>query len=123
MLDEPDEIDQIPSPAVLLVAWEREGMELLCEVLGYRIHREPGALESKELEHWIRQVLLERAHDDIGDAQVNLEMDELIAHQPTRDCEPEAAAGRAVEGAGGGAGFIREPVAKVGGESACQEDR
>jgi hypothetical protein len=76
--DEPGEVHEVASPGVLDVAREREGMELLGNVLVDRIDREARSPEAQPLEDRIGKVRLELANDDVGSADVDLEPDEPI---------------------------------------------
>jgi hypothetical protein len=77
--DEPDKVHEISSPGVLDVAREREGMELLGNVLVDRIDREARSPEAQPLEDRIGKVRLELANDDVGSADVDLEPDRRLS--------------------------------------------
>jgi hypothetical protein len=98
VVHEPDKVDEITSSGVLDVPRERQGVELLGEVLVDGIDREPRPPEAEPLEDRVGEVGLEVLDDDIGGADINLEADELRAREACDDEEPQTTAGRGVEG-------------------------
>lgn len=97
MADEPDEVDEIARPRVLNIARERQGVELLRDVLIDRVDRESRPTEAEPLEDRIGEVGLELADDHVSRTDIDLEADELGPGEARDDDEPEAAARRAIQ--------------------------
>jgi hypothetical protein len=64
--DEPDEVNEIARPGLLDIARERQGMELLGDVLIDRVDREPRSAKAQPLEDRIGVVGLELADDHVS---------------------------------------------------------